>query len=156
MVRIRTRKRHYFLFHFENITLTAIMEKIKLLIVENDDDEQFFMKEGFEDSGYFDVIAFADNGDELLAWLYENENNLPDMILSDLNMPGKNGYDILKTLRADKKFSKLPVVITSTSSVRSVIDTCMQLGATKFLQKPETFVEYDDFAKELAGLLKKV
>jgi len=129
------------------------MEKIKLLIAENDEDEQFFMQDGFEGSGYFKIVAFASSGDELLEIL-ANRDNKPDMILSDLNMPGKNGYDILKELRADTMFSAIPIVITSTSSIKSVIDTCMQLGATRFIQKPETFVEYAEFAKELAQTMK--
>ena len=137
-----------------NYNAPVRMEKIKIIIAENDEDEQFFMKDGFEASGHFNVIGFACSGDELLATLNNDELDPPDMILSDLNMPGKNGYDVLKALRADKKFSALPIVITSTSSIKSVIDTCMQLGATKFMQKPDTFVEYADFARELADLLK--
>src|SRR3954447_3890461 len=129
------------------------MDKIRILIAENDEDEQFFMKDGFEESGYFDVLSFAGNGEELLEILYRNDEN-PDLILSDLNMPGKNGYDILKELRGHSRFDHIPIVITSTSSVRSVVETCMQLGATKFIQKPETFVEYGDFAKELAEVVR--
>jgi CheY-like chemotaxis protein len=129
------------------------MEKIKIIIVENDEDEQLFMKEGFEGTGRFEVVAFAESGDELSAMLSNYANNIPDLILSDLNMPGKNGYDILKELRADDRFSNLPIVITSTSSIKSVIDTCMKLGATKFIQKPETFVQYADFANNLADTL---
>ena len=130
------------------------MEKIKILIAENDEDEQFFMQDCFEKTGYFKIIAFASSGDELLELLEKGENSLPDVILSDLNMPGKNGYDVLKELRADQRFSAIPIVITSTSSIRSVIDTCMRLGASKFMQKPETFVEYGDFAKELAEAIR--
>ncbi|MCW3107374.1 MAG: response regulator, partial [Segetibacter sp.] len=99
------------------------MEKIKIMIAENDEDEQFFMKEAFEGSGYFDVVAFASSGDELLTLLPDKGDKMPDLILSDLNMPGKNGYDILKELRADSRFASLPIVITSTSSIKSVIDT---------------------------------
>ena len=130
------------------------MEKIKLLIAENDEDEQFFMQDGFEGSGYFKIIAFASSGDELLELLRSEANDKPDMILSDLNMPGKNGYDILRELGADPVFSAIPIVITSTSSIKSVINTCMQLGAAKFIQKPETFVEYAEFAKELAETVR--
>ena len=129
------------------------MEKIKIIILENDEDEQDFMKEGFEESGYFEIIAFADSGEELLAYLYNPNNPLPDLLLSDLNMPGKNGYDILRELRADKRFSNLPIIITSTSSLKMVVDTCMQLGATKFIKKPETFVDYSRYAKELADTI---
>jgi CheY-like chemotaxis protein len=131
------------------------MEKIKIIIAENDEDEQYFMKDGFEDTGYFKIITFAGSGDELLQILYSDLQTVPDLILSDLNMPGKNGYDILKELRSDSRFSNIPIVITSTSSVKSVIDTCMQLGATRFIQKPDTFVEYADFAKQLADVIWK-
>jgi CheY-like chemotaxis protein len=129
------------------------MDKIKIIIVENDEDERLFMQEGFEGTDRFEVIAFAESGEELLAILYKEESNVPDMILSDLNMPGKNGYDILRELRSDSRFLDLPIVITSTSSIKSVIDTCMKLGATKFIQKPETFVEYARFAHNLADTL---
>jgi CheY-like chemotaxis protein len=132
------------------------MEKIKIIIVENDEDEQFFMKDGFEATGYFEVLAFAYGGDELIEMLNNKEIDRPDMILSDLNMPGRNGYDILKELRADIRFVNLPIVITSTSSIKSVIDNCMELGATKFIQKPETFVEYADYAKQMAETVKFV
>lgn len=132
------------------------MEKIKILIAENDEDEQFFMKDGFEGSGYFEIIGFASSGDELLALLNDKDSKLPDMILSDLNMPGKNGYDILKELRADSNFAHLPIVITSTSSIKSVVEACMKLGATRFIQKPDTFVEYESFAKELVDTLQSV
>ncbi|MDB5247109.1 MAG: response regulator receiver protein [Segetibacter sp.] len=131
------------------------MKKIKILIAENDEDEQTFMKDGFEGSGYFEVIGFAESGDQLLTLLNENEACRPDVILSDLNMPGKTGYDILTELRADDRFYDLPIVITSTSSVKSVIETCMRLGATSFIQKPDTFVEYASFAKALAVKLQE-
>jgi hypothetical protein len=43
------------------------MEKIKIIIVENDEDEQLFMKDGFEETGRFEVIAFAESGEELFG-----------------------------------------------------------------------------------------
>jgi CheY-like chemotaxis protein len=131
------------------------MKKIKIIIVENDEDEQFFMKEGFEESGDFTILAFAENGDQLLTILNDTKE-LPDLILSDLNMPGKNGYDILKEVNADARFSKIPVIITSTSSIKSVVDNCLKLGATRFVQKPETFVEYGSFAKKIVQLMEVV
>jgi len=128
------------------------MKNIKIILVENDEDEQFFMKEAFEKNDVFTILAFACNGNELMTILNENDDHLPDLILSDLNMPGKNGYDILKELKADQKFAHIPIIITSTSSLKPVIDNCMKLGAAKFIQKPDTFVEYDDYVKRLALL----
>jgi CheY-like chemotaxis protein len=126
------------------------MKKIRIIIVENDEDEQLFMKEGFSASGDFEILSFFRSGEELLEDLNERQNDLPDMILSDLNMPGKNGYDILNEVKNDKRFGHIPIIITSTSSIKLVIDNCIKLGATAFIQKPDTFVEYEQYAKDLA------
>ncbi|WP_276131699.1 response regulator [Polluticoccus soli] len=129
------------------------MNKQKIVIVENDQDEQFFMREAFENSGLFDIIAIVKNGDTLQEWLAGNGNNLPDVILSDLNMPGKNGYDILEEMKANAGYSNIPIIITSTSSTKNTIDKVMSLGAADYMAKPDTFIEYDPFAKRLYDIV---
>lgn len=129
------------------------MNKQKIVIVENDEDEQFFMREAFENSGLFDIVAIVKNGDTLLEWLVGNSSSLPDVILSDLNMPGKNGYDILEDLGANPVYSNIPVVITSTSSTKNTVDKVMSLGAADYMAKPDTFIEYDPFAKRLHAII---
>lgn len=129
------------------------MNKQKIVIVENDVDEQFFMREAFENSGLFDIMAIVKNGDTLLEWLTGNNNNLPDVILSDLNMPGKNGYDILEDMKADPRYANLPVVITSTSSTKNTVDKVLSLGAAGYMAKPDTFIEYEPFAKRLHDIV---
>ena len=57
------------------------MKKYKIIIVENDEDEQMFMKEGFDSAGLFDIVGQVKNGDTLFEWLDENKNTLPDIIL---------------------------------------------------------------------------
>ena len=129
------------------------MKKYRIVIVENDEDEQFFMKEGFDATGLFQIEKQLKNGDELFEWLEQNENDLPDVILTDLNMPGKNGYDILEGVRADPNFMHIPVIITSTSSAMIMIDRCLALGAADYRVKPDTFVEYVPYVK---GLYKRI
>jgi len=131
------------------------MNKLKLIIVENDSDEQVFMKEGFDETGLYDIIALLRNGDELFEFLETNKQPLPDLILSDLNMPGKNGYDILEMIKQDEVLSQIPVVITSTSFHKSSIEKCLLLGATEYMIKPETFNEYKPFAKKLYEIIKR-
>jgi CheY-like chemotaxis protein len=125
------------------------MKKYKIIIVENDDDEQLFMKEGFEAAGLFDIVAQVRNGDTLFDWLGENITALPDVILSDLNMPGKNGYDVINEVKANPLYSHIPVVITSTSSTKTIMDRCLAYGAADYIVKPETFVEYVPYVKNL-------
>ena len=128
------------------------MEKIKILVVENDEDEQFFMRDGFQSSDLFEVMAMVKNGDLLFEWLAQNPNNLPEVILSDLNMPGKNGYDILELMQISPTFQRIPVMITSTSSSRDAADKCLRMGAAAYLVKPDTFLEYALYAQKLSDL----
>ena len=125
------------------------MPRYKIIIVENDEDEQFFMKEGFQSTGYFDILAILNNGNALMDWLGKHSRQLPDLILSDLNMPGKNGYDIITEIKATPSYVHIPVIITSTSSTKAFIDKCIDFGAADYLVKPETFVEYGPFVKKL-------
>ena len=116
--------------------------------MENDEDEQFFMKEGFASSGLFDIIKITRSGNELLEWLGSHPDH-PDLILSDLNMPGKNGYDIIEEIRNHKALKHIPVVITSTSTAVKVREKCLEMGAAQYIVKPETFIEYEKFAVNL-------
>jgi CheY-like chemotaxis protein len=123
------------------------MKKYTIILVENDEDEILFMRQGFETSGLFEVLAVAEDGTHLLEWLETNAPILPDVILSDLNMPGRNGYDILKDIKGHPVYSQIPVVITSTSTATMVINKCLDLGAADYMIKPDTFIEYVNFAR---------
>ena len=132
------------------------MKKYKIVIVENDEDEIFFMKEAFDSSELFEILYTAKNGNVLFDWIYEQSaSTYPQLILSDLNMPGKNGYDILTEIKSDPRYAEIPVVITSTSTIKSVVDKCISLGASDFIPKPETFVDYQSFVTQLYERLNK-
>lgn len=131
------------------------MKKYKIIIVENDEDEQLFMKEGFDAAGLFDIVAQVKNGNTLFDWLNENKNALPDVILSDLNMPGKNGYDVINDVKANPLYAHIPVVITSTSSTKTIIEKCLAQGAADYIVKPETFVEYVPYVESLYNRIRE-
>ena len=126
------------------------MNKYRIVIVENDEDELLFMNEAFEASDSFEILANAKNGNVLFEWLEQQPLSMfPEVILSDLNMPGKNGYDILSEIQSDPRYAHIKVIITSTSSIKSVIDKCISLGAADFIPKPETFIDYESFVVQL-------
>jgi CheY-like chemotaxis protein len=125
------------------------MRKYKIIIVENDEDEQLFMKEGFDSTSLFIVAGQVESGEELFEWLENNRNNLPDVILTDLNMPGKNGYDIIEETKANSLYAHIPVIVMSTSSTKVIIEKCLEMGASDYLVKPETFVKYVPFVHTL-------
>ena len=125
-----------------------------ILIVENDEDEQYFIREGFQTSDKFRILALLRNGNELFEWLEEHPDARPDLILSDLNMPGKNGYDIIREMRRHPVHSGVPVIITSTSSAPVIMQRCLTMGAAHYLVKPDTFIEYPDFVNRLYEVVR--
>jgi CheY-like chemotaxis protein len=125
------------------------MKRYRIIIVENDEDEQLFMREGFDATGLFQIVAMLKSGDDLIDWLDDNRTTLPDLILSDLNMPGKNGYDVIDDIRTHPVYAGIPVVITSTSSTPTIINKCLDRGAADYVVKPETFIEYAPYVERL-------
>jgi CheY-like chemotaxis protein len=125
------------------------MKQYKMVIVENDEDERFFMKQEFQANGAFEVMAEFDSGDMLLDWMANNTDDRPDIILSDMNMPGENGYDILSEVKSNPVYSEIRLVITSTSSVVAVKEKCLAMGAWDYLIKPEIFTQYGPYVENL-------
>ena len=129
--------------------------KYKIILVENDEDEQLFMKEGIAATGLFELLTQASEGGALWNWMEAHPTQLPDVILSDLNMPGKNGYDVINEVKNTPRYAHIPVIITSTSALKTTISNCLSLGAAGFIEKPETFVNYAPFFKSLHHMIEE-
>ncbi len=126
------------------------MKKIRIIICDNDEDELYYANEGFKKSGLFEVIQVVESGDDLIELLETmNKKDFPDLILSDLNMPGKNGYDLLALLGNDPQFADIPIYISSTAFSQLTMDKCSRLGAKDYIVKPDNFSRYDIFAISL-------
>ena len=131
------------------------MTTFKIILVENDEDEQLFMREGFDKAGGFEVLAQVGNGEGLFGWLDAHPDEQPDVILSDLNMPGMNGMDIIEAMRQRPAGQNIPIIITSTSSTRSIMDKCLQAGAVSYIVKPDTFIQYEPYVRDLHRLISE-
>lgn len=121
--------------------------KIRMLIVEDNEDERLFMKEGLTQTGLYEIIGEAENGDEMLRLL--NPSSLPDVILSDLNMPGRNGYEVITDVKTNSSLSHIPIIILTTAPLIPYAERCKKLGACAYYTKPDTFLEYKEFGEEI-------
>lgn len=128
------------------------MKKLRILIAEDDIDEIKFIKSAFEESELFEVIDIAENGEILInnikKGLYKDKL---DVILTDLNLPLKGGFDILEELPTIPTAKDIPVFIFSNSATPMIVEKCMALGAKKYLIKPFSFLDYNIFVKEVFG-----
>mgnify|MGYP006144677297 CR=1 FL=1 len=93
-----------------------------------------------------------EDGDQAARLLKERAFQL---VITDLNMPGKNGFDILDEVKTNPAYAHIPVIITSTSSTQTIIDKCMDKGAAEYMVKPDTFVEYEPFVQQLYKLVNQ-
>jgi len=118
---------------------------LKLLIIEDDERIVAFLKRGLEEDGY--TIDSALNGEEgeYLATI-----NYYDVIILDWMLPGKNGIEILKTLR--KKEIKTPVLMLSAKDEISDKVTGLKNGADDYLAKP---FAYDEFVARIEALQRR-
>jgi CheY-like chemotaxis protein len=121
------------------------VDKLFILIAEDDADDRFLFKTAFEEKGYDDDIEFVENGIELLKFLYTieekkpGERQYPSFILLDLNMPKKDGREVLKEIKQHPEFKKIPVVVFTTTNSENEIRRCYELGANTYVVKPVSF-----------------
>ena len=109
----------------------------KVLIVEDEKLIRERISEYLEKKGY-DVYT-AENGQIALDFL--SDDNKPDLILLDLNMPELNGKEFLKTMLKDKKFKNIPVILLTCISNNKEIGETLSLGAKGYIEKTESLGE---------------
>ncbi|WP_276134421.1 response regulator [Polluticoccus soli] len=129
------------------------MSKMTVLIVEDDRDEQEFMMDAFVRNCSGCQVEFANNGLEMTELLAPGENGeppvLPSIILLDLNMPIKDGYEALKEIRETPELKDICVVVVTSSGHPEEEQRCKNLGANNFYHKPISLGEYDTMVREI-------
>lgn len=94
-------------------------------------------------------IIEANNGEEALQ-LLENKDNLPDIILLDLNMPKINGIEFLGILKKDDVLKYIPTIILTTSNNQKDLLECYKIGVAGYVIKP---LKYEDYVSKIEKLL---
>lgn len=121
-----------------------------ILIVEDDEDDIFILREGFDDLEYSSVTFYTD---ALSAINYLNsidDENLPGLIVTDFNLPALNGFQFVKFLKNHTRFSNIPVVVLTTSMSVMNKKLFFDEGVARVIIKPNVFDEY----KIVASVLK--
>ncbi len=120
-------------------------QKVFILIAEDDADDRFLIQTVFNEKGYEEKIEFVENGIELLKFLdlrYKEKNEgviYPAFILLDLNMPKKDGREVLREIKQHAVFKKIPVIVFTTTKNENEIRKCYELGANTYVVKPVSF-----------------
>lgn len=119
---------------------------LHILIAEDDNDDCEIILNCFTQHPTFSKITLVRNGKELLDFL-KIENEKPDVILTDINMPIVNGLEALSEIYSNAELRKIPAFAYSTSINPLYKKKCLQYGVKEFIIKPFIIEEFDKIPK---------
>ncbi|MEO8238141.1 MAG: response regulator [Flavobacterium sp.] len=111
------------------------MNDLTIFYTDDDEDDLSIFADAVQSLPKKIQLQTYNSGDELLDAIY-NPPPTPHVVFLDLNMPGKNGFDVLSELRNSGTKNDIPVIIFSTSNEPAIIEKCRLLGANYFITKP--------------------
>jgi CheY-like chemotaxis protein len=131
-----------------------LVESIEILIVEDDLGDVELIKESLKMSKFKVVLSHVSDGQECMEYLRKqgpySAVKKPDVVLLDLNLPKKDGRQVLAEMKTDPVLKKIPVVILTTSDNAADINKAYALGANCFVTKPVDFDQIKKIVNEIA------
>ncbi len=113
---------------------------LDVLIVDDNEDDTFMLEEAFAHAPSVNIVCVVRDGEAALAYLRRNgiyRNAVrPGVVLLDINMPKKNGFEVLQEVKGDPAISSIPVVMLTTSERDEDVVRCYAKGACTFISKP--------------------
>jgi len=129
------------------------LENKKILLVEDNPNDVELTKRALKKSNILNELIVAEDGIEALNYFFGEDSHggcateeLPVVVLLDLNLPRVNGLDVLRRMRESEKTKFVPVIILMSSNEEKDIISSYGLGANSFVRKP---VKFNDFAEAI-------
>jgi chemotaxis family two-component system response regulator Rcp1 len=123
-------------------------EKPRILLVEDNPGDIRLTQEAFKESSLDIQLDVVTDGEMAIDFLFKRNQFAssirPNIVLLDLNLPKKNGIEVLKEVKVDESLKKIPVIVLTTSDADHDISKAYSLHANCYILKP---VDFDDFAK---------
>lgn len=127
--------------------------QIEILMVEDNPADARLTLEAFKDAKILNNISVVEDGEQALAFLRREgkyaDATRPDLILLDLNLPRKDGREVLEEIKGNQDLKTIPVVILTTSEDEKDIARSYELHANAYIKKP---VELDEFMKVIRAV----
>jgi len=129
------------------------LDTINILLVEDSLGDIRLTQEAFLEAKVRNKLNVCKDGVEAMAFLHKEreyaDSPTPDLILLDLNMPRKNGMEVLQEIKADDELKTIPIVILTTSSADADIAKSYGLSANCYISKP---VDFEQFVKVIQSI----
>jgi two-component system response regulator len=126
-----------------------VQKEVDILLVEDNPDDAGLTIRSLKKHNLANKLLHLEDGQEALDFLFNDDNELPRLVLLDLKMPKVDGIDVLRRLKTDERRKVIPVVVlTSSKEERDIVES-YKLGVNAYIVKP---VDFDQFAKAVAEL----
>ncbi|MGA2060585.1 MAG: response regulator [Thermoguttaceae bacterium] len=126
---------------------------IEILLIEDNPGDVDLTKEALQDAKVRNRLNVVDDGAKAVDFLYKRgeyaDAPRPDIILLDLNLPKKDGRQVLEEIKADPQLAEIPVVILTTSQAEEDIIRSYQLHANCYITKPVDFKQFMHVVKSI-------
>jgi CheY-like chemotaxis protein len=128
-------------------------EPIEVLLVEDDPGDVLLIREAFEFNKVHNNLNVVSDGEQALAYLrgegqYAGANR-PDLVLLDLNLPRKDGREVLAEVKNDEKLRAIPIVVLTTSEAEEDVLKSYQLHANAYVTKPVDFERFVAIVRQI-------
>jgi CheY-like chemotaxis protein len=125
----------------------------EILVIDDEPNDVDLMKRSFINSKIVNNITVARDGEEAMQALRQEgiyiKSKRPDLVILDLNMPKKNGHQVLIEIRQDPELKDIPVVIMTTSGANEDISDSYKEGANCYIQKPLDIDKFKEIVKNI-------
>ncbi len=126
---------------------------IEVLLVEDDPGDVLMTQEAFEDHKLGNRLTVVSDGEEALAYLRREGKYVdavrPDLVLLDLNLPRRDGREVLEEIKKDERLQHIPVVVLTTSSLHEDILRSYALHANAYVTKPVDFEKFIEVVRQI-------
>lgn len=127
---------------------------MEILLVEDNEDDILLEREALSEAKLVNLMHIVRDGEEAMAYLRcegkYHDAPMPGLILLDINMPKKNGFEVLNDIKADPALAHIPVVMLTTSDSEADVVKSYAKGACSFITKPMDFGKFVDVVKQFA------
>src|SRR5258708_1173329 len=134
-----------------NVADAALNSKFRVMLIEDNEDDILMLQEFVMASDAIDMEMVARDGEEGLAYLRRkakhNVASLPDLVLLDINMPKKNGFEVLREVKRDPLLQHLVVAVLTSSTREEDIIQAYSEGANSYINKPADFEQFQQIIK---------
>ena len=126
---------------------------IEILLVEDDPGDVLITQEAFADYKIANRLSVVSNGEDAIAYMRKQgrfeDVATPDLVLLDLNLPRRNGREVLFDIKGDPQLRRVPVVILTTSEADEDVIAAYDLHANAYVRKP---VDFDQFVAAVRAI----